>query len=449
MAAHLKLVLSESEINKSNNTSKVTAKLYYYGNGMSFNYDAKPGTIVIDGTSYSFSHSFTKSEDAQLLATKSSTVTHNSDGKKTVTASATFKTGVSIGTLKTSASKVLSTIPRTSTLALNKTSVPADGSTTVVATATKQSSSFTDTITVTLGSYTKTVTSGTAFTIPMDWINAISGTSAKATVKVTTKSGSTTIGSATKSLTITVPDSVKPVINGITVTEAVSKVTAAFGDRFVKGLSQLNVTVNASGVYGSTIKSYSTTLDGITYIQQAFTSNAMTTAGTLSIKTKVTDSRGRTAEFTQSVNVIDYMLPQITYFVHSISGTTATLTISYKVYPVDNQNSKSLKLLYKKITDANYTSKNISISDWEGNAVTTISGIAADATYEFKAEITDKITTGDAEIKTGTPVLSLLAGGGGAAFFGEAEEDGLTVFGDLKIEVDDEFNTLWTSVFDS
>lgn len=433
MAAYLKLVLSESDVNKKNNTSKVTAKLYYYGNGVSYNANSPSGSITIDGTAYSFSHSFTTSTSAQLLATKTKTVTHNSNGKKTVSVSAKFKTGVTLGTLETSGSITLTTIARTSTLSISKMSIPADGNTTMTATATKQSSSFTDTIIVTLGSYSMTVTSGTAFTIPMEWINAIPETSATATVKVTTKSGSTTVGTATKSLTVTVPDSVVPVVNSISVSEAVSKVTTAFGNRFVKGLSQLNVTINASGVYGSTIRSYSTTIDGITYIQQAFTSNVITTAGTLAIKTKVTDSRGRTAEFTQSVSVIDYMPPAITYFVHSISGTTATFTISYKVYPVDNQNSKSLKLLYKKATDTGYTPQTISISDYEGNATASVTGISSDTTYEFKVEITDKITTGSAEIKTGKTVLSLLAGGKGAAFFGEAEKEGLLVNGSLDV----------------
>lgn len=424
MAAHLKLVLSESEINKSNNTSNVTAKLYYYGNGVSFNYDDKPGTIVIDGTSYSFSHSFTKSEDAQLLATKSKVVTHNSDGKKTVQASATFKTGVSIGTLKTSASKVLSTIPRTSTLSLNKTSVPADGSTTVVATATKQSSSFTDTITVTLGSYTKTVTSGTAFTIPMDWINAISGTSAKATVKVTTKSGSTTIGSATKSLTITVPDSVKPVINGITVAEAVSQVTTAFGNRFVKGLSQLNVTVNASGVYGSTIMAYSTTVDGMTYIQQAFTSNVLRTTGTVSIKTKVTDSRGRITEYTKTITVIDYEKPTITSLTYEASGNYLTVSVGYKVYSVEEQNTKALSLYYRKRSDSSYTGKSITITDWSGTTTYKIENAESDATYEVTATVSDKIGTSTPySLTTGEVVFSLGAGGKSAAFFGSAPKE--------------------------
>lgn len=428
MGAHLELVLSESDVSAVNNTSKVTAKLYYYGNGISHNYNNPAGSITIDGASYSFSHDFTTSTSAQLLATKARVVKHNDVGKKTVTVSASFKTGVSLGTLKTSESKILTTIPRVSTMSLNKTSVPADGSTTVVATATKQSSSFTDTITVTLGSYTKTVTSGTAFTIPMDWINAISGTSAKATVKVTTKSGSTTIGSATKSLTITVPDSVKPVINGITVAEAVSQVTTAFGNRFVKGLSQLNVTVDAEGVYSSSIKSYSTSVDGVTYIQNAFTSGVLRTTGTVSIKTKVTDSRGRSTEYTKTITVIDYEPPTITSLTYKASGNGLIVSVGYKVYSVENQNTKTLTVSYGKLSDTDYTEKSITITDWSGTATYTIQNSESDATYEFIATVSDKISTSEPKnLTTGVVALSLRAGGKGATFFAEAENDGLWV----------------------
>ena len=118
MAARLKLVLSESGISIPSNKSVVTAKLYYYGNGASYNYNNPEGTITIDGTKYDFDHDFTTSTSAQLLATKSKTVTHNADGSKTVSVSAKFKTGVSLGTLSASATLELTTIPRVSTLTL-------------------------------------------------------------------------------------------------------------------------------------------------------------------------------------------------------------------------------------------------------------------------------------------------------------------------------------------
>lgn len=437
MAARIEIVLTESDVSIVNNTSKVTAKLYYYGNGVSYSGYQKKWTITIDGTTYSGTNTFTTSTSAQLLGTVSKTVTHNDNGAKTVSVSASFETKVSIGTLTTSKSLPLTTIPRVSDLSINKTSVPADGSTTVIATATKKSSSFTDVLTVSLGGYSQTIESGVAFTIPEEWINAIAGTSAVATVKVTTKSGSTTIGSKTVSLTVTVPASVVPVINDVTITEAVAAVTTAFGSRFVQNLSQLNVSIDAEGVYGSTIKSYSTTLDGVNYIQQAFTSNVLKTAGSLTLAVTVTDSRGRTASTTVTVTVIEYNYPAITgmTYIHcnadgtqNSSGTSTKITITGKVYPVENQNGKTLKLKYKATSDETYTERVVTVSDWTFSVDVLISGTDPSVTYEYIAELTDKINTANPatyRITTGIVVISRRAGGDGVTFGGEAQQAGL------------------------
>ena len=186
--AKIALTVSESNVSTANNTSKVTAKLYYYGNGVSWSNYQEPGSITIDGTTYSFTDTFTTSTSAQLLATKSKTVKHNSDGSKTITVKGMFNGTHSsaVGKLTTSKTVTLTTIARKSSVSMSRTSIPADGATTMTVTATKKSSSFTDTIVVKLGSsYSKTVSSGVAFTIPATWCNAIGSTSTSATATVT------------------------------------------------------------------------------------------------------------------------------------------------------------------------------------------------------------------------------------------------------------------------
>ena len=115
---YISLALSESNVNTANNTSVVTAKLYYYGNGVSWSNDRQPYRIIIDGTAYSGTSSFSTSTSAQLLGTASKTVTHNDNGAKTVAVSASFATGVSIGTLTTSGNITLTTISRLSSLSV-------------------------------------------------------------------------------------------------------------------------------------------------------------------------------------------------------------------------------------------------------------------------------------------------------------------------------------------
>ena len=306
----------------------------------------------------------------------------------------------------------------------------------MIATATKKSSSFTDTITVSLGSYSKAVTSGTAFTIPKTWINAISGTSATATVTVTTKSGSTTIGSKSVNLTVTVPDSVVPTVSSISASEAITAVTTAFGNRFVRSLSQLNVKVNAAGVYGSTIKSYAVTLDGVKYQSEEFQSNALNTAGSVDIVATVTDSRGRTRTLTKTITVVDYSAPAITNMTYypcdangnrNPNGTNTKVIINGLVASVAGQNSRSLILKYKAIDAATYTALTLTTSSWSFEASTIVSGTDPTSTWEFIATLTDKISSIENRIVTGAPVISRLAGGKGVRLFGEAQNEGFWV----------------------
>lgn len=454
MAVSLSITLAQGAQNIANNTTTVTAYVYATSTNGSYNNNSKSGTLVLDGTSYSFSSSFAKNTTT-LLYSVSKVVSHNSAGAKTVTASASYVTGVSSGTITASASKALSTIPRVSDIAVNKSSIPADGATTITATATKKSSSFTDTITVKLGSYSKTVSSGVAFMIPKEWLNAISGTSATATVTVTTKSGSTTIGSKSVTFTVTVPDDVVPTISSISVSEAITSVTSAFGNRFVKTLSQLNVKVNAAGVYGSTIKSCSVSFDGVTYQQLEFLSNALNTAGDVEIKAVVTDSRGRSCDLTKTITVVDYAPPAIISMTQypcdangnrNSNGANTKVIIKGKVSSVAGQNNKALILKYKAVDAVNYTVQTLTVDDWEFEISTIIAGTDPTSTWEYIAELSDKISDISYRIVSGVPVISRLAGGKGVRLFGEAESEGFWV-GNIDYTItDEEFDELLSSL---
>lgn len=462
MAVTSYITITQGSQDIANNKTYVTVKFYAKTTNNSYNGNSKSGSLTINGTAYSFTHNLPKTSTT-LLKSVSLWISHDSNGKGSVSASGWYVTGTGSGTVSASKSLTLTTIPRVSDLSVNKTSVPADGSTTVTATATKKSSSFTDTLTVTLGSYSKTITSGTAFTIPMEWINAISGTSATATVKVTTKSGSTTIGSKTASLTVTVPSSVVPTVNSISATEAITAVTTAFGSRFVKSLSQLNVKVDASGVYGSTIKSYAVTLGGVKYTSAEFQSNALNTAGSVNIVATVTDSRGRTGTLTKTITVVDYSAPAITGMTYypcdasgnrDSNGTNTKVIVSGVVSSVESQNSKALTLKYKLSSGETYTAVTMTVSDWSFESSVIISDTDSTQTYEYVAELADKISSISYKTLTGVPVISRHAGGDGVTFFGEAEDEGLkvaggknaTFTGDILIE-DSTLETLWAEVF--
>lgn len=450
MALTITLTLSRGSQSITGNYTNISWSLTYSKSSTTYNNNGVSYYVNIAGTRVKTSTvKFPKGTTSGTIATGSRAIYHNADGTHGAITGYAYvgPTGFSPSSASdTSNSISFPTIPRVSDLSVNKSSVLADGTTTITATATKKSSSFTDTIVCKLGSYSQTVTSGTAFTIPATWINAISGTSATATVTVTTKFGSTTVGSKSVNFTVTVPDDVKPTVSGVAVSEAVSSVTSAFGNRYVKTLSRLNIEITAAGIYGSAISSYSTAVDGVTYPGQSFQSNALNTAGTLQLKTTVTDSRGRTGELTKSITVVDYSPPTITGMTYipcnsdgseNPNGEYIKVSISGKVAAVSNQNTRSLVLKYKKSSAAAYTTKTITLSSYVFDTSTILSGIDPTTTYELVAELTDKISSTSYSTSTGVPVLSFLAGGGGARFFGEASDEGFWV-GNVDMTITDE-----------
>lgn len=416
------------------------------------------GSKVSSGGTYS---NLTSNGTYQKLS-GTARIYHNDNGEKsfTVSISGWF---YDYGNKSGSNTFALTPIPRVSDLSLDKTSVPADEKTTVTATATKKSTSFTDTIVVKLGDYTQTVTSGTGFAIPKDWMNAISGTSAVATVTVTTKSGSTTIGSKSVNLTVTVPDEVIPSISDVAVTEAVTDVQNAFGSGvYVSSLSKLNVKISASGVYGSTISSIATTFNGISYEGAEFQTAPISKSGTLQMNVTVTDSRGRKYTTSKPITVYAYSSPIITNVSCISNGENTIVTVSGTVAPVTvdsvNKNTKALEIAYKQSTAISYgntVALTIPDDSWVFSVNHTFAIDSINSTYDFRAILTDKLTSITEYGTTGKPVISRKAGGSGVTLFGEAEEDGFVVTGgkpskftgDILITVDSEFESLWESVF--
>ena len=448
MAGNISITITESGVNIPRNTSVVTVNVYYYGNGLSWNANSCPGTIYIDGASYSFSHSFTRSSGAQWLGSASRTVTHNNDGSKTVYCSASFNTDVSLGTLSTSGSATLTVIPRASDLSLSVNEVYADGSSEITAIATKKSSNFTDELVFKFGNRSIDIESGVPFVIPIDWCNEMPNAEhMDGVIEVTTSNGDTVIGSRTEKLTVKVPLNIVPTIDEFTIKEAVQKVHDAF-NIYCEGLSKLDVKSKASAYYGATIKSYNAKVEDTVYDSKEFISNILITNGELPITMTVTDSRGRKATATKKVTVYPYDPPSI-YELKFDQGKALTVMVKGFVDRVLGNNTKTLIIKYKSIEDEDYISRVVPLDEWEFDVSTTIN-LDTSLTYEVVAELSDKITSAVSSAVTGIPVISRLAGGKGVTIGAEAEREGFVLSDgwDFLIE-DDELEQRFVEAFGS
>lgn len=441
-----------------NNTSTVTVKVQLVSAGSSYTINSsasKSGSLTVNGTKYTFSFTAALSgSQTKTIFTQPVTIAHNADGTKTCAFSATAGINVTLGgtyygNVTASGNGTFNAIARASSISSVTGSVSVTGSNAVTVAIDRKSSSFTHTVVFAFGSHSKTTTgvgTSTSYTIPQGWLTAIpSATSGTAKVTVTTYSGSTKIGSAvSKNFTLTVPASVVPTISGVTIAETEAGINAQFGG-YVQSKSRAKVTITAAGVYGSTIKTYKTTLDGKSYSGSALTTGTLSTAGNRTLTITVTDSRGRTASTTRTIAVIAYAVPKINTFTASRAnglgaaddnGTMALAKIKFSVSAVNNKNSKSYVVEYrKKGADEWAQAETGSVYAYDSSMILNLD-LDTDASYDLRLSVSDffSTTTATTEIATAFTLMDFNASGKGLAFGKVSEaENGMEIDMDLSV----------------
>lgn len=294
----------------TNNTTTIGWKLELIASSSGYisSSAAKDWFVTVNGTKYSGTNKIGISNNAtKTQASGTTTITHNSDGTKTFSYSfsqelAITWSGSYIGTKSGSGSGTLNTIPRKSTLAANNGTL----GTAQTLTVTRQSTSFTHTIAYKCGDVSGTICTKSTST-SISWTPQLSlaeqnktGTSVSVVFTITTYNGSTSLGSNTKTISCTIPSSVKPTVS-FTVEDGKGYLSTYGG--YVQGQSTFKIAITASGSYGSSIESYKTTADDKTYTVASFTSSVISGSGTLTITVTVTDSRGRTNTASKEVTV--------------------------------------------------------------------------------------------------------------------------------------------------
>lgn len=271
----------------------------------------------------------------------------------------------------------------------------------------------------------------TGYTIPLDVANQLpNATAGTMTVVLTTYTSSNDqVGSASSTtFTVTVPSSVVPTISSVALQEGTS---SGYGV-YVKTLSTVKATVTASGAYSSTIASRVVKFGAISVTTNSSgiaTSPVLSTYGTLTVLTTVTDSRGRTATNSQNITVYDYWQPTANIEIF-ISGTTVTTTVTGSIAPVNNLNAKSLLITRKRMSDSSTTTYSVNPLSAYNYSVTwtqTIADIGTES-YEYTAAVTDTKQTVTVKRQTAVICISRLAGGRGVTLFQEASQEGFWIW---------------------
>ena len=458
----LLLDVSEKSYSIENNTSQVewwvgicSNTAYHNHYGLSETYVVNiNGTVVHNAV-----HTPTVNSGATVwVASGTTTVSHNADGSKSISVSASFNnadrgtylptTGSCSGSLK------LTTIPRATTPSIDKPSL--DCGSAIKISGTSASSNFSHKVYVTWNG-TKiqigTIASGTttpsfSYTIPTAWEKNIpDSTSGIATFTLETISGSTSVGSKTVNATIKVRSGVVPSIGTVSISDT-NSICAGIG-QYVQSQSKLKFSIATSGNQGSTITSVSTKFNGQTYSGSTFTTQAIQNSGTLSYTITVTDSRGRTATKSGSVSVTAYNPPSLTnvsakransgYAVDESSGTYALLHFKVGFTSLSNKNVTSFYIQYRTSGASSWTKINSWANNYTleqdykaGNLFTSTT-----STYEIAFGVKDKFMSDYSwQIVTVTQTYTLInfgKDGKSLTFFGQDGNNAnrLTVKGDL------------------
>ena len=464
----MKLVISSTQ-NSNNNTSYATVKQYIE----SANYiEYIPGSpsgyssnhkLVFEGSTYNVSTEYGYTGNTRLIQTKSKTITHNANGEASIKVSGNCSVdivdddGEGHSTTISISSKTVSLpkIDRSSTVTSNATSTTEFGDTITISINSK-SQNYTHTLNYSMynasGSINLTNPNDTSvnWLIPLSLIQETPD-NANPIIKITceTFNGTKSLGTKTYSFNCLVPDSYIPTISSFLISEADELMQELDLGIYVQNKSKLHGVITASGSSNSTIKSYLTSVNDVTYTSNEFITNALKYNGEKTITANVTDSRGRTATTSQQIEIVEYFKPTIIFCkiercksngVLDEEGTYGKATVKYKIAPVNNLNTTKLKVTYGTSV------KEISLNNYEGEY--TFSELFYDlennASYNFKFEVIDLFDSYEQSfiLPPSFITMSLKAGGKGVTFGQAATEEGLISHMNSKFYKDNWFNNV-------
>lgn len=192
-------------------------------------------------------------------------------------------------------------------------------STTLNLTVTRYNDSFTHTIVYACGSASGTVcTKSSATTVAWDNTNGnvshlakqnLTGQTVNVTFTITTYSGTTVVGTDSTTITMAIPEDVKPSVT-VDVDDAAGYLDT-YG-AYVQGWSKLQITLTPQLAYDSPITGYIMGADGKYYNERSVITDAVQGKGTLRIVAGVEDARRRTSDTVQKdIQVLEYSKPSV------------------------------------------------------------------------------------------------------------------------------------------
>ena len=246
--------------------------------------------------------------------------------------------------------------------------------------------------------------------------------------------------------TIKLPDSIHPTITSVTPSDKEGH--RDFFGVYIGTKSILQASVEASGIYGSTITKVAYQIDNLSVSTTDPDSTTLIgqidQSGSRTLKTTVTDSRGRTAVHNTTITVVPYVLPSVTATANRwdrSSGEYDDVAEAVKVEYTANipsyngYNNQATIYIDKKESGAEYY-ETTNVGHFYGPSVSlsyTFSSQSIDKRYEYRVrDHLDRFSSGNeaeatASVGVGKPTLEFHSSGKGVGIGTVAPEAGLSI----------------------
>ena len=427
--------------NPAANTSDVTVNVYLSHYAVSIS--AKPISCTVNGvTKQAASQPLSQSAKVKrksLLASFSFPGTaHAADGTLSCAVSSAWScaltySGAYYASMAVSGTLTGDKIPRASSIASLSTNVPLDGASPLAVHIDRAVPSYTHTVRFVFGTKSYTVQNAAqeaSFVPPQDWLAEIPAASAGiGTCTVETYNGAAYVGSASKGFILLCPEDAVPVMADPVVTRVQNAVPAAW-DLYLQNLSGVKIeAAGASGVFGSAVKSYKIECAGYTSDTSSLTVEKLPLAGDAAYTVTVTDTRGKSAVKSGSIQVAPYAPPAVDSLAayrcdhagNRLENGTYLCIKAGASYTVIGENLLSLSAQILLNGGVLYTRTLLA-----GQAA-VIGPVQADKAYDVKVTAADLFSSGErwAMVSSTRYYLHFKKGGGrGVAFGKAAEHDG-------------------------
>ena len=348
-------------------------------------------------------------------------VNHSSDGTRSITIASSYNVNISwlgqwISNISAGATVTLNSIPRASTI--NSASIPYSlqapkgkaSANSISISLSKKYSGYTHYIKLEHGNTFigewNNQSNPTSLELNTTHVERIfkalpNSTSGTLKLTVTTKSGSSNIGSASTNITANLHSNSGPYFTSNTIGIAGSGLDKTWG-AYVQSVSKASITSSASAGLGATLRSISisqgsSVIGSSTGAKVTATSPTLTASGSVAFKYTVIDSRGNKTEETKTISVLPYVTPSVNTFSAQRNATTSTTAnVSYNVSysPVNGKNKLTIVSKYTGTATGTPVNKTFSgtgtarATDSSSYSVTNLNKFG---NFDFSITITDSL----------------------------------------------------------